>query len=129
MKTTNKAVYKIAPPKVKVTTKGYINLIARNRAETTKRGVKIYRSKVLLNVAKFMLKSKDKANKLFSQSFVQVGIFEAKIKEAKQALKNAKRQILTSIEYFALHVNLSKAILHTKNFRYSLPSYIANLLF
>ncbi len=129
MKTTNKAVYKIAPPKIKLTTKGYINLIARNRAETTKKGVKMYRSKITLNVAKFILKSKNQVNKLLSQSFVQVGIFEAKIQEAKNALKQAKKQYLSTLEYFNLHVNLAKAILHTKNFRYSLPSYISSLLF
>jgi hypothetical protein len=127
MKTTNKAVYKIAPPKVKVTTKGYINLIARNRAETTKKGVKMYRSKTAFLAVKYTREALKSA--LLKCNFFKSSRLEARIIEAKQALKNAKRQMLTSIEYFALHVNLSKAILHTKNFRYSLPSYIANLLF
>lgn len=132
-KSTSTTVQNIKRTIQGVQTVGYINLIARNKVETVKGKPKIYKSKTGRKLGILALKAKQKVNKyastIFNQCFVQAGIFEGKIAQCKKALKDAKKQMLTTLEYFNLHVNLSRAILHTKQFRYSLPSYIANLLF
>jgi len=120
-----------------IKTVGYINIIAKNKVQTVNvKGIpqpKVFKSKAGRKLAILAIQAKQKINhklsKLFNTSFVQVGIFESKILEAKKALKDARKQMLNTIEYFNLHVNLAKAYLHLRNFKYSLPKYITNLLF
>lgn len=120
-----------------VKTVGYINLIARNKVQTVNvKGIpqpKVFKSKTGRKLAILAIQAKQKINhklsKLFNTSFVQAGIFESKIAQAKKALKDAKKMMLTSLEYFNLHVNLAKSYLHLRTFKMSLPKYIANLLF
>lgn len=120
-----------------VKTVGYINLIARNKVQTVKvKGIahpKVFKTKTGRKLAILAIQAKQKINhklsKLFNTSFVQVGIFESKILEAKKALKEAKKQMLSTIEYFNLHVNLCKSYLHLLNFKMSLPKNIVNFLF
>ena len=136
-KSTQSKVQNITHKLQGIKTVGYINLIARNKVQIDKvKGlptVKIYKSKTGLKLGKLAIQAKTKlnryANKIFNTSFVQVGIFEAKIEQAKKALKDAKKMYLTTLEYFNLHVNLAKAILHLRSFKYSLPRQIVNLLF
>lgn len=136
-KSTNTKVQNITHKLQGVKTVGYINLIARNKIQTDKvKGtptVKIYKSKTGLKLGKLAIQAKTKlnryANKIFNTSFVQVGIFEAKIEQAKKALKDAKKMYLTTLEWFLLHVNLAKSYLHLRKFKMTLPKYIANLLF
>jgi len=131
MKNTRKPqLFKVAAPKLKVKTIGYINLIARNKPETGRKGApKLYRSKITLKAAKVAQKLKNRASKLFNQSFAQVAILESSVILAKNALKEAKKHILSSAEYFTLHVNLSRAYKHLNSFKYSLPKNIRVNLF
>lgn len=120
-----------------IVTVGYINLIARNKVQTVKvKGIahpKVFKTKTGRKLAILAIQAKQKINhklsKLFNTSFVQVGIFESKILEAKKALKEAKKQMLSTIEYFNLHVNLCKSYLHLQSFKMSLPKNIINFLF
>lgn len=121
--------FRISTPKLKLKTVGFIDLISRNKATIARNKVKIYKSKTLLHLAQVARKAKDKFSKLFNQSFAQVAILESSIILAKNALKEAKKHILSSTEYFALHVNLLKAYKHLNSFKYSLPYSIKSLLF
>ena len=121
--------FRISAPKLKLKTVGFIDLISRNKATTARNKVKIYKSKTLLHLAQVARKAKEKFSKLFNQSFAQVAILESSVILAKNALKEAKKHILSSIEYFALHVNLLKAYKHLNSFKYSLPYSIKSLLF
>lgn len=117
-----------------VTTIGYINIMAKNRVQMTKgMRVKVFASKSALKLARLAIMAKQKANeiksRLFNQCWLQAGIFDAKINQCKKALKDARKQMLTTLEYFVLHVNLAKAYLHLRTFKLSLPKQIVNLLF
>jgi len=136
-KSTSTKVQNITRKLQGVKTVGYINIMAKNKVQTVNvKGIpqpKVFKTKTGLKLGKLAIQAKTKFNKyastLFNQSFVQVGIFEAKIEQAKKALKDAKKMYLTTLEYFNLHVNLAKAILHLRSFKYSLPRQIVNLLF
>ena len=120
-----------------VQTIGYINLMAKNKVQTYKSkgnvAIRVFKSLTGLKLAKLAIMAKAKANeiksRLFNQCFVQSSILESNIDKAKKCLKDARKQMLTTLEYFALHVNLAKAYLHLKSFKMSLPKQIANLLF
>lgn len=116
-----------------ITTVGFIHLFQRNKPLTAKGMTRIFKSKTGRQLAILALRAKTKANeiksRLFNQCFAQAGIFESRIESAKKALKNAKGQLLSTLEYFQLHVNLCKAYLHLRTFKYSLPKQIVNLLF
>lgn len=122
-------LHKVTAPKLKLKTKGYVNLITRNRVEIKKGKVIIYKSRTLLKLAIEAKKAKEKFSKLFNQSFAQSAILESSVLLAKQAIKEGKKHILTSIEHFALHVNLLKAYKHLNSFKYSLPRLIRINLF
>lgn len=123
-------LFKVASPKLKVKTIGYINLICRNKAETGRKGTpKLYRSKITLKAAKAAQNLKNKASKLFNQCFTQAAILEAKVLEAKKQLKEARKHILTTLEYFALHCNLAKAAKQVREYKFSLPQFIKIQLF
>ena len=120
-----------------VTSLGYIIIHSPKKVETTvKRGiasVRVFKTKAALKLAKIHLQLKTKANeiksRLFNQCFVQSGILESAVSRAKQALKIAKTMMLSTQEYFVLHVNLCRAYLHLRNFKYALPRQIVNFLF
>ena len=125
-----------------IKTVGYINIIAKNKVQTvnvkgipqpkvfkTKTGLKLGKLSIIKKGKKLAMYLQAKHNKLFGQSIAQAGIFESKILIAKKALKDAKKMMLTSLEYFNLHVNLAKSYLHLRTFKMSLPKYITNLLF
>jgi hypothetical protein len=120
-----------------VKTVGYINIMAKNKVQTVNvKGIpqpKVFKSKTGRKLAILAIQAKQKINhklsKLFNTSFVQVGIFESKILEAKKALKDAKTMMLSTQEYFKLHVDLCRAYLHLRTFKFALPKAIANLLF
>jgi hypothetical protein len=142
---------------VTLKTVGYINILGRNKVQTDTRRTKVaieqddkmtvykkvympklYKTKT--NAEKglktFFEKVVDASKKLYSgvgrafnTAFAQASIFEAKITQAKKALKDAKRQMLTTLEWFNLHVAMCKACLHLRSFKLSLPRQIVNLLF
>lgn len=122
-------LFKVTAPKLKLKTKGFINLIARNRVEVKKGKVIIYKSKTLLKLAIEAKKAKEKFSKLFNQCFAQSAILESSVHMAKQAIKTAKGHILSTLEYFALHCNLVRAYKHLNSFKYSLPRLIRINLF
>lgn len=131
MKNTKKPqLFKVASPKLKVKTIGYINLMARNKAEIGRNGTpKLYRSKITLRAANVAQKLKDKANKLFNQCFAQAALLEAKVLEARKQIQEARKHILTTLNHFALHCKLLKAYKHLNIFKYSLPRNIRINLF
>ena len=116
-----------------ITTVGYLLLMGKDKVQTTKGKPKLFKSKAGLKLAQLALQTKERANKiksrLFNQCWLQVGIFESRIESAKQALKNAKGQLLNTQGWFVLHVNLCKAYLHLRTYRMSLPRTIVNFLF
>lgn len=136
-KSTHTKVQNIKHSLKGVQTVGYINIMAKNRVQMTKgKGimrVKVFASKSALKLARLAIMAKQKANeiksRLFNQCWLQAGIFDAKINQCKKALKDARKQMLTTLEYFVLHVNLAKAYLHLRTFKLSLPKFILNLLF
>jgi hypothetical protein len=131
MKNTKKPqLFKVAAPKLKVKTIGYINLMARNKAEIGRKGTpKLYRSKITLRAAKVAQKLKDKANKLFNQCFAQAALLEARVLEAKRQLQEARKHILSTLEYFALHCNLARTAKRVRDYKFSLPQFIKVQLF
>ncbi len=131
MKQTEKPqLFKVVAPKVKITTKGYINLISRQKTEANKKGKPIvYRSKLALTIAQKLRIANMKLSKLFNQCFAQASILESSLMIAKDNLKKAKGKFMNTLEWFALHVDLAKAKLHLRNFKYSLPRNIRFNLF
>lgn len=130
MKQTKKQqLFKIVAPKLKIKTKGYINLIAKNKCESKKGKPIFYRSKIALNVGKLAYKIKDKTSKLFLFALTQVGIFEANILHAKNEIKKALRTFENSYKMAELFITLAKAKLHLNQFKYSLPRNIRFNLF
>lgn len=131
MKNTKSAkLFKVASPKLKVKTIGYINLISRNKPEIGRKGKpKLYRSKITLKTAKVAQKLKNKASKLFNQCFAQASLLEAKVIEARKQLQEARKHILTTLEYFALHCNLERAVKQVREYKFSLPKFIKVQLF
>lgn len=131
MKNTRKPqLFKVASPKLKVKTIGYINLITRNKAETGRKGApKLYRSNAALKAAKVAQKLKNKASKLFNQCFTQAALLEAKVLEARKQLHKARKHILTTLDYFALHCNLARAVKQVREYKFSLPQFIKVQLF
>jgi len=112
-----------------VKTIGYILMETKTKVQTVKGKIKIYKSKAGRKIAMLAMKTKQVCSRLFNQCFAQAGIFEARITQAKKALKDAKKMMLTTLEWFNLHVAMCKAVLHLRSFKYSLPKYITNLLF
>lgn len=122
-------LFKVTAPKLKLKTIGYINLVSRKKAEVKRGKVIIYKSKTLLKLAIEAKKAKEKFSKLFNQCFAQSAILESNVLLAKQAIKEGKKHFLSTIEHFALHVNLMRAYKHLNSFKYSLPYSIKSLLF
>ena len=123
-------LFKIKAPILKLKTKGFINLITRNRVEVEgkrKKKVVIYKHR------KDMLNAREpyhhKMNVEFNRSFAKAGFIESAVNMAKKAIKEAKGHILSTIEHFALHCNLLKAYKHLNSFKYSLPRLIRINLF
>jgi len=104
-----------------VKTIGYILMESKTKVQTVKGEIKIYKSKAGRKIGV--------CSRLFNQCFAQAGIFEARIEQAKKALKDAKKMMLTTLEWFNLHVAMCKAVLHLRSFKLSLPRQILNLLF
>ena len=131
MKNTKKPqLFKVAAPNLKVKTIGYINLIGRNKPETGRKGApKFYRSKITLKAAKVAQKLKNRESKLFNQCFTQAALLEARVLEARKQLKEARKHILTTLEYFALHCNLARAAKRVRDYKFSLPQFIKVQLF
>jgi len=122
--------FRIQAPKLKLKTKGYINLITRNKVEVKgkrKAKVIIYKSREDMLTARENYQRRKNVH--FNKSFARASFLEAAVILAKQAIKTAKGHILSTIEHFALHCNLLKAYKHLDSFKYSLPKYITNLLF
>ncbi len=127
MKTTKKPqLFKVIAPKLKVTTKGYINLISKNKAESDRTGKPIkFRSKKALRRHLFAKPIKQ----TFIQVFSKAGILESKILTAKDNIKKALRNFENSFRMAELFIQLAKANLHLKTFKYSLPKAIRFNLF
>src|SRR5574343_284660 len=86
---------------IKLVTKGYINLISRNKVETNKKGnPKIYRSKKLLFLAKKVQEYRSTMKSQFNKALVKAGILESAVTTAKSILKASKSSLLTSVDYF-----------------------------
>ena len=127
MKTTKKPqLFKVIAPKLKVTTKGYINLISRNKTESDRTGKPIkFRSKKALKRHIFLKPIKQTFIKVFSKA----GILESKILDAKDKIKKALRSFENSFHIASLFIELAKVKLHLNQFKYSLPKAIRFNLF
>jgi len=68
-------------------------------------------------------------NVQFNKSFAKAGFIESAVNIAKNAIREAKKHVLSTIEHFALHCNLLKAYKHLNSFKYSLPKNIRVNLF
>lgn len=123
--------------KIAIKTKGFINLISRNKVETNKKGTpKIYRSrKRLLDAKELLLKAKivqeyrSRIKSEFSKALVKAGILESAVSMAKGIIKASKVAILTSIERFEMNVQLWKAYKNLNSFKRGLSFNFKSLLF
>lgn len=115
---------------IKLTTKGYINLISRNKVETNKKGTpKIYRSKKLLLLAKKVQEYRSTMKSQFNKALVKAGILESGVNIAKDMVKSAKGLFLSSVERFEMNVQVWKANLRLREFKASLRPQFKALLF
>ena len=115
---------------IKLTTKGYINLISRNKVETNKKGnPKIYRSKKLLFLAKKVMEYRSNLKSQFNKALVMSGILESSVNIAKTIVKRCKGMFLTSSERFNVMLGVWKAQLHLREFKASLKPQFKALLF
>ena len=113
--------------KIQIKTVGYINIISRNRIETKEGNVLTFANVKELNEHKHSKESRK--NKLFGQAFAQVAILEATINKVKEAVKNAKKHLLNSIEHFTLNMQVLKAYRALNVYKFSLPKYLKAILF
>lgn len=123
-------LFRIKAPILKLKTKGYVNLITRNKVEVKgkrKAKVVIYKSREDMLTARENYQHRKNVH--FNKSFAKAGFIESAVNIAKNAIKEAKKHILSSVEYFALHCNLLKAYKHLNSFKYSLPKNIRINLF
>lgn len=125
-KTKKPQLFKIVAPKVKVTTKGYINLISKSKTECDRTGKPIkFRSKKALKRHLFAKPIKQTFIKVFSKA----GVLESNILDAKENIKKALRSFKNSFHMANLFIELAKAKLHLRSFKYSLPRTIRFNLF
>jgi hypothetical protein len=115
---------------IKLTTKGYINLIGRNKVETNKKGTpKIYRSKKLLFLAKKVQEYRSTMKSQFNKALVKAGILESGLNIAKTIVKGCKGMYLTSSERFNVMLGVWKAQKNLREFKASLRPQFKALLF
>lgn len=113
---------------ISLTCKGFIHIVNKKRIEATAEG-KVIVFQTIDDLKQAKRKLQHRLNQIFCQSFVQSSLFDAKVQECKKALKDAKKMLLDSQEYFALHVQVLKAYQAIKSYKFSLPKVVANLLF
>jgi len=134
-KKTKVATFKIAAPKLKVKTVGYINLYSRRKVEIeTKKNapkVKVYRSRISLKFAQLKEQAINKMRqaKATAQTFIQSCLFEATLNNAKSKLQVARREALNTIDTFKYFVDYCRALNNLRSFKYSLPHIVRNQIF
>lgn len=134
-KKTKVATFKIAAPKLKIKTVGYINLYSRRKVETETKNkiqkVKVYRSRITLKFAQIKEQAINKMRqaKATAQTFVQSCLFEATLNNAKKALQDARRSFYSTADTFTYFVDYCRALNALRSFKYSLPNNIRFQLF
>lgn len=123
-------VYRIQAPKIKLVTKGYINIIDKCHIEANKNGNPIiYKTKKNFIRIKTFENLKNRVSKKFNSFFAIASLLESKILIAKENIKRAKLNLQNSFEMASHYIQLAKANLHLKTFKYSLPKNIRLNLF
>ena len=130
LKKSKKQLFKVAPPRIKLTTKGYINIIDKCHIEANKKGNPIvYKTKKSFIRIKTFENLINRGAKKFAQCFTLVSFLESKILIAKDNIKRAKNNLENSFVLASYYIQLAKANLHLKTFKYSLPRNIRFNLF
>ena len=129
-KKSKKQLFKVAPPKIKLVTKGYINIIDKSHIEANKKGNPIvYRTKKSFVRIKTFENLKNRVSKKFNSFFAIASLLESKVLIAKDMIKRAKANLDDSFTLASYYIQLAKANLHLKTFKYSLPRNIRFNLF
>ena len=116
--------------KIQIKTKGFINLLSRNKVELNSKGTpKIYRSRKLLLLAKKVQEYRSRMKSEFNKALVRAGILESAVNMAKGIIKASKGAILTSIERFEMNVQLWKSYKRLNEFKRGLNFSFKSLLF
>ena len=130
LKKSKKQLFKVAPPKIKLVTKGYINIIDKSHIESNKVGKPIiYRTKNSFVRIKTFENLKNRVSKKFNSFFAIASLLESKVLIAKDVIKRAKANLDDSFTLASYYIQLAKANLHLKTFKYSLPRNIRFNLF
>ncbi len=123
-------VYRIQAPKIKLVTKGYINIIDKSHIEANKKGNPIvYKTKKSFIRIKTFENLINRGAKKFAQCFTLASFLEAKVLKAKDLISKAHLMLENSFVKAELYIQLAKANLHLKTFKYSLPKNIRLNLF
>jgi len=129
MKQKNK-LFKIAAPKIKLITKGYINIIDRGHIEANKNGKPvIYKTKKSFLRQKTFENLKNNLSSKFNKFFAIASLLEAKVLIAKDMIKKALINCEDSFIKANLFIQLAKANLKLKTFKYSIPKQVRLNLF
>ena len=130
LKKSKKQLFKVAPPKIKLVTKGYINIIDKSHIEANKVGKPIiYKTKKSFVRIKTFENLINRGAKKFAQCFTLASFLESKVLIAKDVIKRAKANLDDSFTLASYYIQLAKANLHLKTFKYSLPRNIRFNLF
>ena len=115
---------------VKLKTKGYINIIDKSHIESNKKGNPIvYKTKKSFIRQKTFENLINRGAKKFAQCFTLASFLEAKVIKAKEMINKAHLMLENSFVKAELYIQLAKANLHLKTFKYSLPKHIRLNLF
>jgi hypothetical protein len=129
MKQKNK-LFKIAAPKIKLVTKGYINIIDKEHIEANKNGNPvIYKTKKSFLRQKTFENLKNNLSSKFNKFFAIASLLEAKVLIAKEMIKKAFINCEDSFIKANLFIQLAKANLKLKTFKYSIPKQVRLNLF
>lgn len=129
MRQKNK-IYRISAPKIKLVTKGYIHIIDNLHIEANKKGNPIiYKTKKSFLRQKTFENLKNKLSKKFNQCFALASFLESKILIVKNMINKAHLMCEDSFIKADLYIQLAKANLRLKTFKYSLPHNIRINLF
>lgn len=116
--------------KIQIKTKGFINLISRNKVELNSKGnPKIYRSKKLMLIAKKVAEYRSRAKSEFNKALVKAGILESAVNTAKSMFKASKESLLNSVDYFNAMLPVWRANKDLREFKSGLNRSFAKLLF
>lgn len=117
-------IFRTDIPKVKITVVGYVNLTTRKQYKTRRAFIL---SKVKVEAERILKASKEAVQR--AKAFIQAVLNEAKIDRMKATFRRICKGYPTPAEKFAAFVQVARAILQAKQFKFSLPKAIRVAIF